>query len=147
MKVLLRSDVRGVGRRGDIVESSPLRPQFPAAFGCGDEGEFEHRIPGVIDAQVPRLSRRRESRSAEAQRAIIEAQSLSIAARASANGRLFGSVSEADVVNALRTATGISLDRHAIHMTEHLKEVGAATVTAALYDGVDATIKVEITAK
>jgi len=50
------------------------------------------------------------------------------------------------VVNALRTATGISLDRHAIHMTEHLKEVGAATVTAALYDGVDATIKVEITA-
>jgi len=85
--------------------------------------------------------------AAEAQRTIIEAQSLSIAARASANGRLFGSVTEADVVNALRTATGISLDRHAIHMTEHLKEVGASTVTATLFDGVEATINVEITAK
>jgi len=51
------------------------------------------------------------------------------------------------VVNALRTATGISLDRHAIHMTEHLKEVGASTVTATLFDGVEATINVEITAK
>jgi large subunit ribosomal protein L9 len=85
--------------------------------------------------------------AAEAQRTIIEAQSLSIAARAGANGRLFGSVTEADVVNALRTATGISLDRHLIHMTEHLKEVGATTVTATLFEGVDATINVEITAK
>jgi large subunit ribosomal protein L9 len=85
--------------------------------------------------------------AAEAQRTIIEAQSLSIAARASANGRLFGSVTEADVVNALRSATGISLDRHAIHMTEHLNEVGAATVSATLFDDVVATINVEITAK
>jgi ribosomal protein L9 len=56
-------------------------------------------------------------------------------------------VSEADVVNAIRTATNISLDRHAIHMTEHLKEVGTATVTATLFDGVVATFNVEITAK
>ena len=67
-----------------------------------------------------------ESReAAEAQKARHRGADRSrIAARASANGRLFGSITEADVVNAIRTATGISLDRHAIHMAEHLKDVG-----------------------
>ena len=78
---------------------------------------------------------------------MIEQQTLTIAARASANGRLFGSVTEADLVNAIRTATGISLDRHAIHIAEHLKEVGSATASAALFDGVEATLTVEIIAK
>ena len=72
---------------------------------------------------------------------------MTIGARASANGRLFGSVTEADLVNAVRTATGISIDRHAIHMAEHLKEVGTATATATLFDGVEATLNVEIVAK
>jgi large subunit ribosomal protein L9 len=78
---------------------------------------------------------------------LIEKQTISVAARAGSNGRLFGSVTEADVVNAIRTATGISLDRHSIHMAEHLKEVGVATVSATLYDGVVATVNVEVVAK
>ncbi|HSN01915.1 MAG TPA: 50S ribosomal protein L9, partial [Acidimicrobiales bacterium] len=85
--------------------------------------------------------------AAETQKGLIETASLVIAARAGANGRLFGSVTESDVVNAIRTATNISLDRHAIHMDEHLKEVGAASVSATLYDGVVATVNVEVVAK
>jgi ribosomal protein L9 len=56
-------------------------------------------------------------------------------------------VTESDVVNAIRTATNISLDRHMISMTEHLKELGSATVSATLFDGVVATVNVEIVAK
>jgi len=85
--------------------------------------------------------------AAEAQRAVIEGATLRVAARASATGRLFGSVTESDLVNALRTATGISLDRHAIHMSEHLKEVGPATATATLFDDVVATLSVEVVAQ
>jgi len=81
------------------------------------------------------------------QKGLIESQTLSIASRAGANGRLFGSVTEADVVNAIRTATGISLDRHAVSMDEHLKELGAATVSVTLFDGVEATVNVEVVAK
>jgi large subunit ribosomal protein L9 len=148
MKVLLRNDVRGVGRRGDIVEvKSGYARNFLLPSGAA------MKASSSTEAQASSMRKSRDLRdaasreAAEAQRTIIEAQTLSIAARASANGRLFGSVTEADVVNALRTATGISLDRHAIHMTEHLKEVGTATVTATIFDGVDATINVEITAK
>ena len=148
MKVLLRSDIHGIGRRGDIVEvKSGYARNFLLPSGAAMKASTN------TEAQASSMRKSRDVRdvasreAAEAQRAIIEAQTLSIAARASANGRLFGSVTEADVVNALRMATGISLDRHAIHMTEHAKEVGATTVTATLFDGVEATINVEIISK
>ena len=148
MKLLLRSDVRSVGRRGDIVEVKAGYARnflLPSGAAMKASNSSESQATSMRRGRDLRDAASREA--AEAQRTIIEAQSLSIAARASANGRLFGSVTEADVVNALRTATGISLDRHAIHMTEHLKEVGTSTVSATLFGDVVATINVEITAK
>src|SRR6202166_1236498 len=141
MKVLLRSDVRGVGRRGDIVEVKAGYARnflLPSGAAMKASTNTESQATSMRKSRDLRDAASREA--AEAQRAVIEAQTLSIAARASTNGRLFGSVTEADVVNALRTATGISLDRHAIVMTEHLKEVGTSTVSATLFDGVEATI-------
>jgi large subunit ribosomal protein L9 len=148
MKVLLRSDVRGVGRRGDIVEvKSGYARNFLLPSGAAMKASDSTELQATSMRRSRDLRDAASREAAEAQRTIIEAQGITIAARASANGRLFGSVTEADVVNALRTATGISLDRHAIHMIEHLKEVGAATVSATLFDDVVATINVEITAK
>ena len=85
--------------------------------------------------------------AAETQRSLIEKATVIVSARAGANGRLFGSVTEADIVNAIRTATNISLDRHMISMAEHLKELGTSTVAATLFDGVIATVNVEVVAK
>jgi large subunit ribosomal protein L9 len=143
MKVLLRSDIDGVGRRGDIVDVKSgfarnyLLPTG-AALVASDTTELQ--AASMRKARDLRDAQSREA--AETQRAEIEKSTLTIAARASANGRLFGSVTESDVVNAIRTATGISLDRHAIHMAEHLKDVGTSTLTATLFDGVVATINV-----
>jgi large subunit ribosomal protein L9 len=148
MKVLLRNDVRGVGRRGDIVEvKSGYARNFllptGAALAANDSMELQaasmRRARDLRDAQ--------SRTAAETQRAVIEAATVTVAARAGSNGRLFGSVTEADIVNALRSATNISLDRHAILMDEHLKELGSASVSAHLFEGVTATIKVEVVAK
>ena len=148
MKVLLRSDVRGLGRRGDIVVVKSgyarnfLLPSGAAMF-ASDQTEIQaasmRKSRDLLDAQ--------SRAAAEAQKTLIESKPVTIEARASANGRLFGSITESDVVNALRTATGISLDRHAISMAEHLKDVGSATATATLFDGVTATISLEVLAK
>ncbi|HUX05464.1 MAG TPA: 50S ribosomal protein L9 [Acidimicrobiales bacterium] len=148
MKVLLRSDVQGVGRRGDIVEVKsgyarnflvPSGQALVASETMEAQAAWMRKSRDVKDAQ--------SREAAETQRGVIEQARLTIAARAGTNGRLFGSVTEADVVNALRSATNISLDRHAIHMDEHLKEIGTATVQATLFDGVVATINVEVVAK
>jgi large subunit ribosomal protein L9 len=148
MKVLLRSDVKGVGRRGDIVDVKAGYARnflLPSGSALVASDTTEVQATSMRRARDLRDAASREA--AETQRTVIEQQTLTIAARASATGRLFGSVTESDLVNALRTATGISLDRHAIHMAEHLKDVGNSTATATLFDGVQATLNVEIVAK
>lgn len=148
MKVLLRSDVQGVGRRGDIVE---VKSGYARNFLLPSGAALSASDATEVQAKAMRRARDlRDAKSREAaliQKSTIEAATLTIAARASATGRLFGSVTESDVVNALRTATGISLDRHAIHMAEHLKELGAATASATLFDGVVAAVALEVIAK
>jgi large subunit ribosomal protein L9 len=148
MKVLLRSDIHGVGRRGDIVEVKSGYARnflFPSGAAMVASDTTEHQAAAMRKGRDLRDAQSREA--AETQRGVIEQQTFTVAARAGANGRLFGSVTEADIVNVLRTATGISLDRHAIHMVEHLKVVGESMVTATIYEGVEATIKVEVVAK
>ncbi len=148
MKVLLRSDVRGVGRRGDIVEvkSGYARNYLlPTGAALLANDTMEVQAASMRKSRDLRDAKSREA--AEVQRAEIEKNTIQLAARAGTNGRLFGSVTEADIVNAIRTATNISLDRHAISMTEHLKELGAATVSATLFDGVVATVSIEVVAK
>jgi large subunit ribosomal protein L9 len=148
MKVLLRSDVKGVGRRGDIVE---VRKGFARNFLLPKGAALEANT--AMESQAASMRKSRDLKdaatrsAAELQKATIEQATVVVAARAGANGRLFGSVTESDIVNALRTATSISLDRHAIVMDEHLKEVGTATVSATLFPGVTATFNVEVVAK
>ncbi len=148
MRVLLRSDVRGLGRRGDVVT---VKSGYARNFLLPSGAALVASASSEVQAQAMRRARdivdAKSRDAAEAQRALLEAATLTISARAGTNGRLFGSVTEADIVNAVRSATGISLDRHAIALAEHLKVVGAATATATLFDGVSATLRVEVVAK
>jgi large subunit ribosomal protein L9 len=148
MKVLLRSDVKGVGRRGDVVD---VKSGFARNFLLPNGQALAATDSMALQAASMRKARDlRDAQSrdaAETQRGVIEKASLSIAARAGANGRLFGSVTEADVVNAIRTATSISLERGQITLTEHIKELGTSSATVELFDGVVATVSIEVVAK
>jgi large subunit ribosomal protein L9 len=148
MKVLLRSDVRGVGRRGDIVDvKSGYARNFLLPTGAALKANDTMELQAASMRKARDLRDAQSRTAAETQRGVIERATVTVPARAGSNGRLFGSVTEADIVNALRTATNISLDRHAITMDEHLKEVGSATVSARLFEGVVATANVEVVAK
>ena len=148
MKVLLRDDVKGVGRRGDIVD---VKAGFARNFLLPSGAAMV--ASSATEAQASSMRRGRDLRdaksreAAEAQRAAIEAATLRIAARAGTTGRLFGSVTEADVVTAVREATGVVLERSQVTMAEHLKEVGAASATATLFGDVVATLNIEVVAK
>lgn len=148
MKVLLRKDVRGVGRRGDVVEvKSGFARNYliPSGSGLAATADMESQAAAMRRSRD--LQDAASRAAAETQKGVIEAASMTIAARAGQNGRLFGSVTEADIVNAIRTATNISLDRGQIIMDAHVKEVGSASVVVALFDGVKATVWFEVVAK
>jgi large subunit ribosomal protein L9 len=148
MKVLLRSDVSGLGRRGDIVVvKSGYARNFLLPSGAALVATTSTEIQAALMRKARNVLDAKSREAAEAQKALIEKAAIVISARAGSNGRLFGSITEADIVNAIRTATGISLDRHAISLAEHLKEVGNATATATLFDEVVANVTIEVVAK
>lgn len=144
MKVILRNDLEGLGKRGDIVE---------VADGYGRNYLLPRGIaflatPGAVDqaARMRRARDLRDSQDREAAQTIattLVPKVITIPAKAGQEGKLFGSVTSSDVVAAVREQTGIELDRRQLE-TEPIKSVGQHTVTAKLHRDVSFPITVEV---
>lgn len=148
MKVLLRSDIAGVGRRGDIITVSGGHARnylLPKGLA------IEATQGAVSQAEVMRRSRdQREAAERTEAHAIgaTLAQSLFvISAKAGKEGRLFGSVSAGDIVDAILQQAGITADRKKINMISPIRTVGEHTVTVDLFAGVEAVIKLSVVAR
>ncbi len=146
MKVILRSDLDRVGKRGDIID---------VADGYGrnyllPRGLAMVATDGTVD-QAAKMRRSRDLRDAsdrEASQTIASAlvpKVIEITAKAGKEGRLFGSVTTADVVQAIAVQTGIELDRKTIEI-DPIKMVGQHTATARLHSDVSFPIRIEVTA-
>ncbi|MSV48535.1 MAG: 50S ribosomal protein L9 [Actinobacteria bacterium] len=147
MKVILRSDVSGLGKRGDIVEVSKgyvrnfLEPRglaFLATDGAVEQASAMRRSRDVKDAK--------DRESAEEIAKKLVSKKIEVVAKAGDTGRLFGSVTEAELVVAILDQTGISLDRKDIVIEEHIKEVGSHQATARLHADVQFPIMIEVVA-
>jgi large subunit ribosomal protein L9 len=147
MKVLLRDDVAGVGRRGDIVK---VAGGFARNFLL-PEGRAIVASDGV-EGQAAQMRRGRDLReakdrgAAEAQATILAGAVIPLSARAGGGGRLFGSIGPADVVEAIRAAKGVEIDRKHVLLTDHIKEVGSYDITVELFAGVATVVTLEVTA-
>ncbi len=146
MKVVLHAEVKGVGRRGDVVDVADgyarnfLLPSGKAMRASnGAEGQAE----AMRRAWSQKNSKDREA--AEEIATSVVSTPITITARASADGKLFGSVSAGDIVEALKAQTGVELDRKMVD-DEHLKTVGTHTVMASPHAEVQFPITVEIAA-
>jgi len=147
MKLLLRSDVDGVGKKGDVVE---------VADGFGRNyllpKGFAVLATGGVEAQAASMRRSRDQRDAADRSAASDIAArlvpavITVSARAKAEGDLFGSVSVNEVVAAVAAQTGIELDRHSIHIDEAIKTVGTHSVSARLHPEVQFQITVEVSA-
>jgi large subunit ribosomal protein L9 len=145
MKVLLRDDVAGVGRRGDIVK---VAGGFARNFLL-PEGRAIIASDGV-EGQAEQMRRRRDLReaqdrsAAEAQASILAGAVIPISARAAGGGRLFGSVGPAEVADAITAAKGVEVDRRHVVLPEAIKETGSFDVTVELFRDVSVVVTVEV---
>ena len=145
MKLLLRSDVNGVGKKGDVVE---------VADGFGRNYLLPKGFAVLAtrggEAQAASMRRSRDQRDAADRSAASDVAAklvpavIAVSARAKAEGDLFGSVSVNEVVAAVAAQTGIELDRHSIHIGEAIKTVGTHSVSARLHPEVQFQITVEV---
>ena len=148
MQVLLREDVRGVGRRGDVVEVAGGYARnylFPNGKALEANGKMAEQAQSMRKSRDLRDAKDREA--AQAQAAVLNGAVIGIQARAAAGGRLFGSIGPAAIVAAIATQKGVQIDHHKVLLGEHLKEVGSSQVAIELFDGVVVEISIEVIAQ
>ena len=148
MKVLLRSDVKGIGRRGDIVNVSSGHARN---FLLPNDLAIVANAGTIAQAEVMRKSREQQI-AADRESARLVATSLSttvikIAAKAGNEGRLFGSINAAEIAKAVLDQTGVTIDRKNIKVETPLRQLGEHSVSAEIFSDVVATLKLEIVAK
>lgn len=145
MKVVLRSDVKGVGKRGDIVAVADgygrnfLLPKgfaIPASDGIVRQAESMRRARDYKD--------QKDKESAQAVASRIVEVVLQIQAKAGKGGKLFGSVTANDIIDALQVQTGIELDRRKLHLDEPIKQVGEYQVPVKLHADVEVHLPVMV---
>ncbi len=147
MRVVLRSDVTGVGRRGDIVT---VAGGFARNFLL-PEGRAIVATDGV-ESQATSMRRARDLReardhdAAEAQAQVLAGAVVTVAARAGRGGKLFGSVGITEVLEAVREQKGVQLARHQLVLDEPIKTVGAHDVPLQLFHDVATVLTVEVSA-
>jgi large subunit ribosomal protein L9 len=147
VQVILRSDLDGLGKRGDIVDVADGH----ARNYLLPKGLALKATAGAVD-QAAKMRRARDLRDASDRDAAATIAStlvpkvITITAKAGSEGKLFGSVTTADIVAAVETQTGIKLDRKMVHLDEQIKTLGEHTATASLHHAVSFPIRVEVVA-
>ena len=146
MKLILTQEVTGLGAPGDVVE---------VAGGYGRNylvpRGFAMRWTRGAEKQIELIKRGRSAREirglgdAEAAANRLASLQVRLESRAGSGGRLFGSVSPADIAAAVKAAGGPDLDKRRIEIKNPIKTVGAHQVTVRLHPEVTATLDVDVT--
>jgi large subunit ribosomal protein L9 len=143
-KVILRSDVKGLGKRGDIVDVAdgfarnylvPKNLAMPAAQGTVAQAASMRRARDLRDAK--------DRAAAETIARELVSKTITISAK-SHGERLFGSVSAADVADAVATQTGVTLDRRQVNLVDAIKTLGSHDVSIRLHSDVQFTVNVNV---
>jgi large subunit ribosomal protein L9 len=145
MKLILNQDVTGLGAPGDVVE---VKDGYGRNY-LVPRGFAQLWTKGA-DKQIATIRRAREVRevrdTAQASEIASQLASLTVKlpARSGEGGRLFGSVTAADVVEAVSKAGGPKLDRRLVQLTAPIKSLGQHTVTVKVHPEVEATVTIEV---
>ena len=141
-QAILTQDVEALGEKGDVVDVSagylrnflvPRKLAQPATPGALEAAKA--RMEATERAKEEAVSR------AEENAALLTKTVLTIPQQAGDDGRLFGSVTSQDIVDAIREARGLRVDKRKVHLDEPIRNVGTHMVVVEVADGVTATVK------
>jgi len=147
VKLLLISDVKSLGKKGDVVEVAEgyarnfLLPRNLAAeaskgalAALGEQKKAQERRDAQVLADAKSLAER------------LETSKLAVKAKAGGNGKLFGAVTNADVADAIHTALAVEIDKHKIEIKSQIKALGSFPVEVKLHKNVVAKATIDVVA-
>lgn len=145
MKVILLQDIRGKGKKGQLLEVSDgyaRNYMLPRKLATEATPDAINTMRMNDKAAQERAARERAEATALAEK--LRAMELTVTAKGGGSGRLFGSVTNQEIADALKAQTGIALDKRKIAIAEPIKNTGSYTVTCKLGYEITAALRVKI---
>ena len=145
MKIILRADVDRLGNKGDLLDVADGYARnylLPRGLALAATTGALAQAESMREARSRRDAADRES--AEALRDRLSSTAVRIPAQSGTDGRLFGSVTAADVADAVIAQLGVELDRKRLHLDEPIRALGVHDVTLRLHPEVEAHVSVEV---
>lgn len=144
MKVILKADVKGCGKKGDAVEvSDGYAKNYLFKKGLAEAATAASLNEMQQKKQAQEYHKAEEAKALRELAASLSGKSVTVSIRTGENGKLFGSVTSAQIALELARA-GIEVDKKKIILKEPIKTLGTYKVTVHLMDKVDAEIEVKV---
>ena len=145
MKVILLQDVRGKGKKGQMLEVSDgyaRNYMLPRKIAIEATADAVNTMRMNDKATQERIAKEK-AEAMEVSKKLRE-MTVVVNAKGGGNGRLFGSVTNQEIADALKAKTGIALDKRKIVLDEPIKSVGVYTVKCKLGYEINAELKIEV---
>lgn len=145
MKVILLQDVKGKGKKGQLIEASDgyarnfLLPKKLAIEATADALNTKKMNDKATAERIAK-----EKAEALALSGKLREMTLTVKAKGGGNGKLFGSVTNQEIADALKASAGVTLDKRKIVIADPIKNVGTYTVTCKLGYEISAPLTVKI---
>ena len=145
MNVILLKDVKGTGKAGDIVKvSDGYARNMLIPRGLAKEAT-QGNVRSLEKLKAVQAEKDAEAKAkAEALAEQLKSEVIVIKSKGGEGGRLFGSITNKDIEDAVQAQLGMKIDKKKIQMESPIKHTGEHEVTAKLYAGVPATIRVKV---
>lgn len=145
MQVILKKDVENLGKANEVVEVKPGYGRnylIPQGFALIANKRNLTQLEDVLSVQRAKQAEMLATSKATAEK--IGGQVLKIGAKAGTSGKIFGSVTNIQLAEALESQLGITVDRKAINLLDEVKELGNYTAEIVLHPEVTAKVSFEV---
>ena len=148
MKVVLLADVKGSGKKGELVNVSDGYARnflFPKKLAKEANAQALNELKNAEESKAFKI--KQETGAAQASADKINGKSVSILAKAGQGGKLFGSVTAKEIAEAIKKQYGVDVDKRKIDTKGDMKAFGTYECEVKLYSGITATVKAVVTEK
>lgn len=145
MKVILKSDIKGVGKKDEVINASDGYARnflFPKKLAVEANADNISKLKAKQDSNAYKKSQEKEEAKNVAEK--LSKILLKMPVKVGENGKIFGGVSAKEISDLLKKEYNIEVDKKKIELKETIKTLGIRTVTIKLYEGVIGNLKIDV---
>lgn len=148
MKIILKEDVKDLGKAGDLVNAkSGYARNFLLPRGLAVEATPQNKKIWKEEQKELEARKKEELAAAEDIKKKLEGSTVTLLGKAGDGGKLFGSVTSQDIANGLKEQYDIEIDKRKIDLPDNIKDLGVTNVKVKVYPEIVANLKVNVKEK